>query len=170
MTAIEPRCEGCGAPLLAADAVCSHCEAELTAEPPGPPAKYICPHCQDRFAAPARLLWPPKVPWWRPTTFRNQCPHCDAPLHDRRDLPFLGWIWLTALGLMLYLQEFAGSHRTFMRVALVLLLAFCGWQAWRDWKGERDPHRFVAGIRRRWLRQLKELTPAKRPRSEDPLR
>ena len=158
------HCEGCGAPLMSPDAVCARCEAALTAEPPDPPRKYVCPHCHARFAAPAQVLWPPKVPWWRPTTFRLQCPHCETQLRDRRDLPFFGWIWLAAVSLMLYMES-SGSHKAFMRTGMVLMLAFCGRQLWADWKGSRDPQRFIAGARRLWLRQLKDLTPPRAPRS-----
>lgn len=165
MSLKEPRCEGCGSTLVSADAVCARCEAELTAEPSRPPAKngkYICPHCQQRFAAPARVFWPPKLPWWRPTTIRQQCPHCDVPLRDRREPPYLSWIGLPLLVLILYLPEFAGLHQTLVKLALALLVASYAWQVWIDWKGARDPHRFIVGIRRLWLRQPKDLS-APRP-------
>jgi hypothetical protein len=165
-TNTEPRCEGCGSMLPSPDVVCPRCEAELTAERPRPTGKYVCPHCQQRFAAPAQVLWPPKVPWWRPTTIRQQCPHCEEPVRDRRELPFRGWLVVMALGLGVYLQEVVRSHQLFMKAYLLMMVAALAWLARREWKGTRDPHRFVVGTRRLWLRQPKDLSAAPPHRPE----
>lgn len=166
MTDITTICEGCGAPLQSPDAVCARCEAELAAEPPTPPCKYVCPCCDERFTAPAQVLWPPKVPWWRPTTSRLQCPRCDASLQDRRDIPYPGWVAIGGAGLAICLYEFLPQRMRGLVAPLPWVAVFAH-QAWQDWKGSRDPHRYVAGIRRLWLRQPKDLTPAKRPDAQD---
>ena len=128
--------------------------------------KYICPHCQQRFASPVQALWPPKVPWWRPTKIRQQCPHCEGPVRDRRDLPFPGWFGAAAVGLGIYMGEVVRSQRLFMKAYLLMMVAALAWLAWRKWKGWKDPHRFVAGARRLWLRQPKDLSASRPQRPE----
>ncbi|MDR7333266.1 hypothetical protein [Roseateles asaccharophilus] len=151
----EPiHCQGCGAALPSLDAVCATCEAELTAVPPSPPAKYSCPHCQQRFAAAAQVLWPPKVPWWRPTTFRLQCPHCEGLLRD--DYQGANIVFLVALlQLVIVLSESANRHRGLWMPTLYVVAAL--WLYWRSRQAARDPQRYTVGTQHQWLRDLRDL-------------
>lgn len=151
------QCQGCGATLTSPDAVCARCEAELDAEPP--PGRYICPHCQGRFAALTPVPWPPRQPWWRPTTMRLQCPHCEAPLRDRHAVQLPGWLFVGALGAIVAVQLFATG---WLRLALgfPLLAALYGPLIRAGWKIHKDsdnPHRFVAGSLRFWAQGNEKL-------------
>ena len=169
------HCQGCGRLLFSADAVCAHCEAGLTAEPPSPPPKYICPHCHERFAAAVSASWPPKVPWWRPTTMRLQCPHCDAPVRDRHALQPPGWVSVVIVGAAFCLQLFTtGWPRLLLGAPLLALVAApLILSAWRIRQDVDNPHRFVAGTVRFWQRgdeRLQRAAERVRPRSGEPPR
>lgn len=154
MTQPPFRCQGCDAPLPHADAVCTACDAELSAEPPAPEAKYVCPHCHQRFAALVAAPWPPHVPWWRPTTMRTQCPHCDAPLRDRYAMPPPPWLVAATIGVAIYAQLFATNWWRVL-VGPVLVAAFCVPLLWSTWKIRRNadnPHRFIPGTLSFWSR------------------
>ena len=167
MTAGTPRCEGCGSALPSASAVCARCEAALTAKAPLPPGKYVCPHCHARFAAPAKVLWPPKLPWWRPTTIRPQCPHCDTPLRDRRQPDVGAWLlpamFMAALCIQLVVDA---PLRTWL--ALLVLAGPIAYMSWRTERGAPEQDRYAVGTRRRWLRDVRELQQSDRP--EEPRR
>lgn len=159
MTAHPVRCQGCGAPLPSIDAICARCEAELTAEPPSPPAKYICPQCQEPIAAPVQLLWPPKVPWWQPTTMRLQCPHCATPLRDRHALQPPGWLVAAAIALVIGLQLFTTGW-TRMLLGLPVVIALCApliRAVWKRRQNAADPHRYVKGTTRFWAQGNDDL-------------
>lgn len=143
------RCQGCGAPLPHAEAVCTRCEQELSGAPAMPTGPYVCPQCHGRFATLARALWPPKVPWYRPTTMRLQCPHCATPLRERHEPPWLRRLALVVLVLAIGLQLFA-SGRLRLLIPALMLAGLFGPLLWAAWKGRRDPHRYVVGIRRFW--------------------
>lgn len=176
MTHEAHRCEGCGASLPAPDAVCGHCEAELAREPPGAPARYICPQCHGRFAALAPVAWPPKVPWWRPTTLRLQCPRCDTPLRDRHARPLPGWGVFAVIAVAVGSQLFTtGWTRMLLGLSLVgLLYAPLVLAAWRGRRDATHPHRYVVGSTRVWAQGNDDLARAvdrmRHPGKQDPPR
>lgn len=148
-------CQGCGAALPHAEAVCSRCDAE----PPVPTRSasagpHACPQCHQRFAEPVPVLWPPRVPWWRPTTFRLQCPHCETPLRDRyvavNALFFLGLAVAYAV-----LSETAWQHRRLWAGPIIVSATL--WLFLRHRRAGRDPGRYVAGAYPQWLRDIRGL-------------
>jgi hypothetical protein len=78
------KCENCGAPLLAEDAICARCDSELKQPNVDPNnGRYRCPHCNCKFENPNEALWPPSAKWYQPQSPRPQCPHCHAYLRDK---------------------------------------------------------------------------------------
>jgi len=151
------QCQGCGAALASPDAVCARCEAELTTA--APPGKYICPHCQQRFAALAQVPWPPKLPWWRPTTLRLQCPHCETPLRDRHAIQLPGWLIVAAIVTICCVQLFAtGWIKLVLGFPLLATLyAPLIWASLRVRKDSDNPHRFIVGSIRFWAQGNEKL-------------
>ncbi|WP_457420115.1 hypothetical protein [Roseateles sp. P5_E7] len=152
------QCQGCGQTLRSPDAVCSRCEAEL-AEPPAPPGRHICPQCHANFAALAQVPWPPKVPWWRPTTMRLQCPHCDAPLRDRHAVQPPGWLVAVVIAWVFVVQLFTMGW-TRMLLGLPVVIALYGpliRAAWKSRQNAADPHRYVVGTTRFWAQGNEKL-------------
>jgi hypothetical protein len=158
MTAVTP-CEGCGQPLPSPDAVCARCEAELTAELSRPTGKYACPQCHGNFAALALVPWPPKVPWWRPTTMRLQCPHCATPLRDRHALQPPGWLVAAAIAWAFAVQLFTtGWPRLLLGLPVVIALSAPLLRAaWKSRRNAADPHRYVIGTTRFWAQGNDDL-------------
>jgi len=152
------QCQGCGEMLPSPDAICTRCEAEL-AEPSAPVGRYVCAHCQTSFAAPAAAPWPPKVPWWRPTTMRLQCPHCDTPLRDRHALQPPGWLVAAAIAWVVAAQLFTtGWTRLLLGLPVVIALyAPLLRAAWKSRQNAADPHRYVVGTTRFWAQGNDEL-------------
>lgn len=154
MTEPGAHCQGCGALLPTPEAVCGRCEAELSAEPPSPRGKYICPRCHERIAALALVPWPPRVPWWRPTTMRLQCPCCATPLRDRHAVQVPGWLITAAVAAAIGAQLFTtGWLRLILSFALLAALyAPLIVSALKVRRNVDDPHRFVEGSLRFWAR------------------
>ncbi|WP_157275558.1 hypothetical protein [Pelomonas sp. Root1444] len=144
------RCQGCGAKLPSAEAVCAHCEAELVTETPKPVGKYACPHCNGRFAKPAQVRWPPKVPWWRPAMERMQCPHCDTPLRDRRQPDIhRGFIPLMLIA-VLSIQILVADRTLRSWLGFLLVLGSLSYFFWRTERGVVERDRYAAGSSRRF--------------------
>ena len=166
------RCQGCGARLPTPEAVCAHCEAELS-EPPQPPGKYICPHCQERIVALVQVPWPPRVPWWRPTTMRLQCPRCDTPLRDRQAVQPPGWLVAAVIGAAFCVQLFTtGWLRPVLGLALLAALYVPLIRAALKIRKDIDnPHRFVEGSARFWAQghdKLRRAADSIRPGDPQP--
>ncbi|PTT77113.1 hypothetical protein DBR42_25715 [Pelomonas sp. HMWF004] len=160
-------CESCGASLPSADAVCAACEATLTARPPSPPLRYVCPHCEGRFAGPVQALWPPRQPWWRPTKVRLQCPQCETPLRDGHRRPAMEALVLLALGMPALLLQSETRH-PWRGLGLALVIAgyaLYGFAVHR--RASRDPHRYRIGTHKAWLRDARDLGPPPGRRSGD---
>ena len=81
----EAHCVGCGRPLQADDAICPFCAQQLDPDPAPQPKPYRCPACGEWMERPHAAAWPPDAKWYRYTRLRDQCPHCQAWLRDRRD-------------------------------------------------------------------------------------
>jgi hypothetical protein len=132
------HCEGCGAPLAHAQAVCAACEL-AAAEPPG---RYACPHCNACFKAPLRLPWPPNQRWYLPTRIRLQCPHCGQALRDRRQPRVSGKLILPLIGVGCAMQLLL-EPRPRAWAGLLLLSGWVGYLAWRTERGFPDRERYA---------------------------
>jgi hypothetical protein len=89
MTPMPPpniTCERCGAVLREPDAVCTTCEQEFEREAQlAKEARHLCPMCAQGFDKPLHERWPRQAKWYVPTQVKPACPHCHAPLRDRKN-------------------------------------------------------------------------------------
>ena len=71
--------------MVAPNAICFRCEPEFSQPNIDPETgKYRCPGCGCRFDRAGAALWPPNVKWYRPQSFKSQCPHCGVFLRDKK--------------------------------------------------------------------------------------
>lgn len=104
------------------------------------------------------MPWPPKVPWWRPTTMRLQCPHCAAPLRDRHAVQLPGWLIVSIFATLICVQLFAtGWLRLLIGLPLLALYAPLIHASWSIRKDADNPHRFVPGNFRFWAQGNEKL-------------
>ncbi len=125
------QCANCGARLATPNMVCPHCEPEFlapnTAQHTG---KYRCPDCGCRFDQVGTGLWPPNVKWYRPQSYKLQCPHCQAFLRDRT-IPYRSRAELTALPLLIIASAFSPWRpgTQIVLLALLMVVEFIRWRA-----------------------------------------
>ena len=125
----EAHCVGCGRPLQADDAICPFCAQQLDPDPAPRPKPYRCPACGEWMERPHAAAWPPDAKWYRYTRLRDQCPHCQAWLRDRRDwlaTPEAFALWAFSL-----FSLFVAVPADIRRPITVALLAAWGVRIWR---------------------------------------
>ena len=159
-------CSRCGRPLSAPDAVCPHCEPELSgaytfmdgvtvpassqADSQGP---HACPWCGWRFQAPICVTTAPGTPWWKPADLCPQCPHCKGWLVDTQP-PVSIWIFLLIYGLATIGGHYARRYHPYLQPVAVLLVVVVLGLAYRRYRIRREKsqpqlHRYA-----RWQGQV----------------
>lgn len=125
------QCANCGARLAAPNAVCPHCEPEFTAPNTAQDTgKYRCPDCACRFDQAAVALWPPHVKWYRPQSYKLQCPHCQVFLWDRT-IPRRSKAELAMFPLFIIVSALSLWRPGTLIIAFIVLMAteFVRWRA-----------------------------------------
>lgn len=138
------KCDMCGRPLQAADDICSACESVMEAEASQVvlALPYTCPACKQHVPEFETFSYPEGAPWYRPTTYRNRCPRCKAPVRRKYETRRSRWISL-ALWISWYVLVFEipfDWSRTLGMGAMVGLV----WQrVAQELKAGRDPDKYV---------------------------
>lgn len=124
------QCACCKRPLPAPQAICPHCDAQLSGAhtfmdghylPGESGGAYLCPWCDQHFATPLYELPPPGARWWQPTGLCPQCPHCHGFLRDTCPRVRLRPSRVLAACLAVACAHLAGGLTAWLTVPVLLL-------------------------------------------------